>query len=129
MKVIPLVRLVLKWFGASPSLGQNKFYRIYSYTVLIIMTANLYAYVFISHINTLIKCFFSIFLLFFFQFLAFSEKWQNASLFCQTLAMSMGAFSAVAKSSTLIFSRQTFKTILDGIQKMLDKSKYPTKRE
>lgn len=45
MKAVPLVRFILLLFGASPSLAHNKFYRFYSYMVLIIMTANLYAYV------------------------------------------------------------------------------------
>lgn len=56
------------------------------------------------------------------QMLAFIVNRRNASLFCQTLSMSMGAISAVAKSSTLIFSQNTFKSILDGIQSISDMS-------
>lgn len=37
--------------------------------------------------------------------------------------MSMGAFSAVVKSSTMIISSKTFGTILGGIQEMLNKSR------
>lgn len=38
--------------------------------------------------------------------------------------MSMGAFSAVAKSTTFIVQHKTFDTILSGIQEILDKSKF-----
>lgn len=120
MKAVPLVRFILLLFGASPSLAHNKFYRFYSYMVLIIMTANLYAYVIFC--NPFSKIYWNSRSCYYFQFLAFSVKWRNASLFCQALAMSMGAFSAVAKSSTLIFLHKTFKSVLDEIQGILNKS-------
>lgn len=51
MKVIVLVRLVLKLVGALPTLAHKKTYRIYSYLILFIMTANLYAYVILLKIH------------------------------------------------------------------------------
>lgn len=56
------------------------------------------------------------------KILAFIVNLNNASIFLQALAMSMGAFSAVAKSSTLFFSQSSFKSILDDIEEIVDKS-------
>lgn len=126
MKVISLVQTVLKFIGASPSLAHQKLHRIYGFFILIVMTANLYAYVIwfsnISKQHNYLQLYFKEASSF--QILAFIINSADASLFLQTFAMSMGAFSAVVKSSTLIFSHKTFGTILTGIRDILGKKDF-----
>lgn len=58
-----------------------------------------------------------------FQVLALIVNIENASKFCQTLSMSMGALAGIAKAATFISFKDVFERLINDIQSIVATSK------